>query len=134
MSINKLLRLAGNQCIPKDLQNWLYTGIQDFQAGAKLEVALNISVDDKTFNIAIRDRHIQQAAEYLEPESAAPWLRAVALSQEIKTFELHIWPRWKMMVDIPRKSSGLRRHLFHARRIGALPKSARQLHRILTQQ
>ncbi len=133
MSMTRLLRLAGNQCIPNDLQRWLYIGIDKFMEGQSLDVALNLSVDDTAFNIAVRDRHLQQAAEYLEPVSTSPWLKAVALSREITTFELHIWPRWKMLVDIPRKSSGLRRHLFHARRIQTLPKSARQLHRILTQ-
>lgn len=77
---------------------------------------------------AQRDRHLRRALALVEGDS--PWRRCLALEREIERFESVIWPRWRDRTAPPPEASRLRAELFQARRLDALPTTARQLSNI----
>jgi len=75
-----------------------------------------------------RDFHLQQAHRLCE--GGSHWSRSVTLAAEVNRFESILWPRWRDREEPPEGCSGLRGHLFFARKSGELPASITGLHRI----
>ena len=130
MSLIKLLRLADCDQIPADCRQWFRDGVSRYIDGnEKLDDCLDLKQEGVQIFEIRRDRHLRRAASHLD--AASPWRRAVMLSQEVNRFEAVIWPRWKLKPEPPTDASQLRKHLFLARREKAIPRSPRQIHRIL---
>lgn len=81
------------------------------------------------FRLAMRDRYIRHAGYLLEAASASE--RAEQLAERVRTFELLRWPRWQALSELPPQADRVDALLWRARQHGALPRSWRQLFRLL---
>lgn len=78
---------------------------------------------------ALRDDRLRQAATLID--APTPWLRAGALAEAARCFELRRWPVWRHMESAPLRASELEAMLFEARQFGEVMLDQRQIHRIL---
>jgi hypothetical protein len=76
-----------------------------------------------------RDGFLVQAIALMT--GGTPWQRCTQLEAAIARFESTIWPQWRDRDTPPEGCSVLRSLLFHARRCGPLPTTARQLRNII---
>jgi hypothetical protein len=83
---------------------------------------------------ALRDAYLRRAAALLgREESASGWQRSKLLAQEVGRFTRRQWPCWFASDHPPPNAGELDRLLFLAMKSGggALPQTARGLHKVL---
>lgn len=108
------------------VRRWLEGDVETLDAALGLGGARGIERARTLYRRAQRDHNLRAAWHAVE--ASGPWSRSVRLAAEISRFETDIWPRWRDLDAPPAGASSLRRSLFHARRLGPLPSTARGLH------
>lgn len=120
--------------------DWLLCGLLAYLRGeAPLEHALGLvgtgRESPRVVTLrAMRDWHLCQAVRALEAAAGwDQWESCRELAKQARTFASAVWPREQRRASPPDDWPPHKRALFAAMRTGQpLPKSARQLHRIVT--
>lgn len=136
--VHHLLRLQSlaEQSGDAELATWFGDGLDAYLfADVPLEQALDLRADGRGKYTARRlyllnQRNAAIRAAWSLCEAESPWLRSVALADQVSRFRAILWPRWRSLSDPPDNASDLRRHLFRAHRCGDVPASATRLHQI----
>lgn len=121
---------------PAAVAEWVIRGVgAHLERGIALETSLGLGGGSAgrrrartRWQQSARNAHLRRAHSLRE--GATPWMRSVALEREITRFLGILWPHWRDLDAPPDGASKLRRCLWHARRLGNLPGTARALHAI----
>lgn len=127
--------LAAGRLPPPQACAWLAACVEGYlEQGIALEAALDLrpglpghEIAATRYRRARRDDHLRRAHAMMS--GPTPWGRTVQLDAELRRFESRVWPQWRNLAAPPPGASELRVRLWHAARLGALPR-LRQLHAI----
>lgn len=126
--------------LPPDVAAWLLEGVGAFLAGGgKPPLCVLLGLRGPGMRsagtrqaLAIRDRWLVEAAQFVVAADVSLWTRACRLAEACKRFESDTWPRLRRHDAPPPDARGLRLALWHAFAAGqSVPRSPVRLQRIL---